>query len=71
MMATFPKCPCCADTGSLSKDLHGLLDCGRCNVATERAALATRAREWVRQNDPVVCLWLAYQQGKDAATQPQ
>lgn len=61
------NCAACADTGSLSKALHGLPDCGHCGAATERVQLAARAREWVRENDPIVCLWLAYQQGKAAA----
>jgi hypothetical protein len=65
------SCAHCADTGSLSKDLHGLLDCGHCSVATERSALAARAREWVRENDPIECLWLAYQQGKAAGAHAQ
>lgn len=61
------NCAACADTGSLSKNLHGFLDCPHCSAAAERAALVQSAREWVRENDPIVCLWLAYQQGKAAA----
>lgn len=60
------NCEKCNDTGSRSKELHGLLDCS-CNVADERIALAAQAREWVSENEPIVCLWLAYQQGKVAA----
>lgn len=60
------SCAACNDTGSLSKELHGLLDCPHCSVASERVQLAARAHDWVRENDPIVCLWLAYQQGKAA-----
>lgn len=61
------SCAHCNDTGSRSKELHGMLDCGHCDVASERSVLANQAREWVREHDPVVCLWLAYEQGKAAA----
>jgi hypothetical protein len=61
------SCAHCNDTGSLSKELHGILDCGHCDVATERTVFANWAREVVRENDPIVCLWLAHQRGRAAA----
>jgi hypothetical protein len=32
-------CKFCDDTGSLSKDLYGSLDCAMCDVADQRARL--------------------------------
>jgi hypothetical protein len=60
------SCAHCANTGSLSKDLHGHLDCTRCNVASERALV----EHWVRQNTPncnPTDAWLIYGLGKVAA----
>ena len=60
------NCVHCDDTGSLSKDLHGYLDCARCGVADERAALGN----WLldnAQNCDDVSAWLIYQHGKAAA----
>lgn len=60
-------CPCCADTGSLSKDLDGLLDCTRCDAAAERAILEAWSRE-LRLYCDLRSLWLIYQHGKQAAS---
>jgi len=60
------NCEKCDDTGSLSKDLHGHLDCGHCGVAYERATV----ERWARENTPYcdsVDAWLLHQYGKAAA----
>lgn len=63
MSTTCPNCAHCADTGSLSKDLDGYLDCTHCDVAQERSALEAWA-----DAQYVECysadLWLIYQHGK-------
>lgn len=60
-------CTHCNDTGSLSKDLHGSLDCPACLVATERAQLEQWAvRSGIRCND-IASLYLIYRHGKQAA----
>lgn len=61
------SCPLCNDTGSLSRDLHGYLDCARCGVADERAALEAWARKQGMRCD-VADLWRVYQHGKQAAS---
>ena len=59
-------CNHCDDTGSLSKDLHGYLDCPHCLVATERAELEQWAlKNGIRCND-IAALWLVYMRGKEA-----
>lgn len=60
------SCTHCNDTGSLSKNLHGYLDCTHCDTAEERVAVniwADRAAPYVDQVDA----WLIYQHGKAAA----
>lgn len=55
-------CETCHDTGSLSRDLHGDLDCPHCDVASQRAQLD----DWLRDNAPnahPVDAWLIYQRG--------
>ena len=37
-------CKFCDDTGSLSKDLYGSLDCAHCQVAEQRARLNVMMR---------------------------
>lgn len=60
-------CDHCNDTGSLSKRLHGYLDCPYCGVATERTQLERWAvTNGIRCND-VEALWLVYQHGKKAS----
>lgn len=64
-------CAQCNDTGSLSKDLEGYLDCSHCDVATERAALeAWAARERIQYGSES-SIWLIYQHGKAAAAANQ
>lgn len=62
------KCDRCEDTGSLSKELAGMLDCASCPVANERAALEKWAKEnkvsYVTETD----LWLIYSYGKLVAS---
>jgi hypothetical protein len=62
------KCAKCDDTGSLSKDLHGYLDCPFCEVADERTALDDWA-SFATQHAPNASVerWLIYQHGKTAA----
>ena len=64
------RCPHCDDTGSLSKDLLGNLDCGYCGTAQERAQLeiwlwkkrGTCEIEYADATDA----WLIYLHGKQA-----
>lgn len=63
------SCAHCNDTGSLSKDLLGYLDCTHCGVALECATF----ENWLRTHHPYVQLvaaWLIYQHGKAAAIPP-
>lgn|GEM_PF-4881333 len=58
------SCSACDDTGSLSKNITGFLDCP-CGVADERM----RVEAWARRNAPsagLIDLWLIYQHGKQA-----
>lgn len=59
-------CTHCNDTGSLSKDVDGYLDCGRCDTAQERAALTAWADKHA-PDCPSWDLWAIYQHGKAAA----
>jgi hypothetical protein len=63
MSTPAPKCPHCHDTGSTEKSWDGLsLDCGRCDVAVQRAKFDA----WALVNLPAdrdAALWLAYQRG--------
>lgn len=61
-------CTTCNDTGSMSKSLDGYLDCGRCDVASARAAL----NEWAARTNVVgtSLWWMIYQHGKAAAIPP-
>lgn len=61
------NCGHCNDTGSLSKDLEGHLDCGYCNVAAERVALEDWAARTRLLYGTESSLWLIYQHGKAAA----
>lgn len=60
------SCLHCFDTGSLSKDLDGLLDCPRCDVAAERAVLEAWAAAQ-RLHCDLRSLWVIYRHGKAAA----
>ena len=64
------SCPHCNDTGSLSKDLHGYLDCAHCDVAEQRAGLEAWALANAKNCDDMTAAWLIYQHGKAAAAQP-
>ena len=62
------NCVHCNDTGSLSKEWDGYLDCAHCDTAEERAALDV----WAAQHAPDCPswdLWPIYQHGKAAAAQ--
>ena len=59
-------CAYCNGTGSLSKEMSGYLDCGRCDVATERAELESWAARRGLDCYAVTALWLIYQHGKAA-----
>jgi hypothetical protein len=61
------NCIHCADTGSLSKDLEGDLDCPYCDVAIERVALEDWAARTRLLYGSESSLWLIYQYGKAAA----
>lgn len=55
-------CIHCNGTGSLSRDLHGYLDCTHCDVAAERVMV----EHWARANTPncdPVDAWLIHQHG--------
>jgi hypothetical protein len=67
MKSTCPNCVHCLDTGSLSKQAWGQLDCGFCDTALERM----RVESWARRVTPMVQqhdVWMIYQHGKAAAT---
>lgn len=61
-------CTHCNNTGSLSKDLGGYLDCGHCDVAEERAKLEAWAVEMMTQHGATAAMWLVFQHGKAAVT---
>lgn len=61
------NCSNCADTGSLSKDVGGHLDCPHCVAAQQRAALEAWHRTVRNQYDPIDLLWLAFQRGQREA----
>lgn len=59
-------CAHCNDTGSLSKDALGYMDCVHCDVAEERVALEA----WAGGEgyfSTRSALWAIYQRGKAAA----
>ena len=60
------KCEHCDDTGSLSKDAEGFLDCTHCDVAEERVVLEHWAGKQ-KLDCGLTALWLVYQHGKAAA----
>ncbi len=60
-------CTHCENTGSLSKDLDGYLDCTHCEVASTRALIEAKAAKWAKTFSLDAMLWLAFQQGKEAA----
>ena len=59
-------CEHCNDTGSLSKDIDGFLDCPHCDVAIERAGLEQWARRELAAASGLAAMWLIYQHGKAA-----
>lgn len=59
-------CVHCNDTGSLSKDIDGFLDCTHCDVAAERVMVEHWAREHA-PDCPSWDLWPIYLQGRKAA----
>jgi hypothetical protein len=68
MSAPVPKCPHCHDTGSLSKDIEGQLDCVYCGAALERVGL----NAWCRNNIPkgashAAAAWLIYRKAQELA----
>jgi hypothetical protein len=60
-------CDHCNDTGSLSKDLDGFLDCAHCDIAAERAKLEAWADAQGLDCYYSAHLWQVYQHGKAAA----
>jgi hypothetical protein len=63
------NCARCDDTGSLSKNDWGHLDCVHCDVAEERM----RVESWARRATPhasPVDVWKIYQRGKAAGGAP-
>lgn len=60
-------CDRCDDTGSLSKDIDGFLDCPFCDASGERAEL----EKWVLTQGiaggGLASAWVIYQHGKTAA----
>jgi len=65
------NCTHCNDTGSLSKELDGYLDCVHCDVAEQRAALDTWAST-ACQHAPSASAerWMIYRHGQAAAAPP-
>lgn len=62
------KCPKCYDTGSLSREFDGVLDCVSCGIADERAALDLWARRALKDAPSASTeRWMIYQRGKQAA----
>lgn len=59
------SCAHCNDTGSLSKDLHGDLDCVFCETATERLTVEGWAAVKTPNVDSIDA-WLLYRFGKRA-----
>lgn len=64
------KCQHCNDTGSLSRDLHGYLDCTHCDVAAERVMVEHWASAHAPNCDPVDA-WLIHQHGVQMGAQQQ
>lgn len=58
-------CAHCNDTGSLSKDLEGHLDCAYCDVAEQRAKF-NRWAATVRERG-AAAMWIAFQHGRAEA----
>jgi len=62
------NCDRCDDTGSLSKDPEGYLDCPHCEVADERAELERWASKELKKSAGArTWVWTIYQHGKTAA----
>lgn len=59
-------CQFCDDTGSLSKQLIGYLDCTHCDVAGERVNFEARAAHAKLLGGGVIDAWQLYQMGKAA-----
>jgi hypothetical protein len=64
-------CTHCNDTGSLTKELWGDLNCAYCSSAVERAALGDWLKQRQRADDighvDYIDAWTIYQHGKAAA----
>lgn len=68
MNTSAQKCTHCDDTGSLSKNLEGDLDCVYCGAALERVGL----NAWCRNNIPrgtsqAGAAWLIYRKAQELA----
>lgn len=62
------KCGTCDDTGSLSRNVEGLLDCTHCDVAHTRVFLEAWCRTYIPKGaSQSTAAWLIYQHGKAAA----
>lgn len=64
-------CSACNDTGSLSKDVDGMLDCPHCDVARERVRLNVWDFKFMAKHPMESALWLAFQRGRASAGQHQ
>jgi hypothetical protein len=60
-------CDHCADTGSLSKNVTGYLDCPHCLAAQQRTELEAWFHSVRNQYDVLDLLWLAFQRGQREA----
>jgi hypothetical protein len=60
------NCEFCNDTGSLSKEAWGHLDCTRCDAAIERVKLEVWAKKCGLDTYDTAGLWTIYQHGKQA-----
>lgn len=61
------KCFECHDTGSLSKDVGGHLDCPHCLAAQQRTELEAWFHSVRNRHDVLDLLWLAFQRGQNEA----
>jgi hypothetical protein len=60
-------CSHCNDTGSLTKDLDGYLDCTHCDIAEQRTELEQWVVKHAKHCDDFTAAWLIFQHGKAAA----
>lgn len=69
MSTPAPKCTHCHDTGSLSKDLEGQLDCVYCKAADQRVALQAWCRDSIPRFSSISTVaWMIFQHAQELAT---